>query len=56
MLIKADKEGMEAVTKLCDVALKTGGIGNMNAVSQILAGLKNIEVVEETDEEKIKEE
>ena len=55
MEIKADKEGMEAVTKLCDVALKTGGLGNMNAVSQILAGLESIPEVEPLPE-KIKEE
>ncbi len=53
MDIKADQEGIEAITKLCDVALKTGGIQNMNAVSVILSSIKPLEVdaPEEPDKE-----
>ncbi len=43
MEIKADQEGIEAITKLCDVALKTGGIQNMNPVSVILSSIKKLE-------------
>ncbi len=50
MEIKADQEGIEAITKLCDVALKTGGINNMNPVSVILSSIKKLE--EDEPEEK----
>lgn len=37
MHIKADKEGVEAIQALCDVALKTGGLQNLNFVNTVLA-------------------
>jgi len=39
MIIIVDEAGMEAVQGLCDMALKTGGIRNMNAISQIMGSI-----------------
>ncbi len=36
MIIKADAQGQEAIKQLCDIALKTGGLSNMQGVMQIL--------------------
>ncbi len=51
MLIKADKEGQDAIIKLCDIALKTGGIPNMAPVNSIMTSVTLIEAdtQEETD-------
>jgi hypothetical protein len=46
MIIECNKEGREAIEKLCDVALKAGGINNLQAVLEILqkAQIKEIDV------------
>ena len=41
MLIKTDKEGREAVQQLCDVALKQGGLQNLNAINTILNSISD---------------
>lgn len=43
MVILADKEGSEMIQGLCDVALKSGGIGNLNAVQSTLSSLKKMQ-------------
>ena len=42
MIIEADKEGVEVVKQLCDIALKQGGIQNLKGVTEVLAALKEI--------------
>jgi len=36
VIIKVDDQGREAIKQLCDVALKFGGLTNLEAVSFIL--------------------
>lgn len=43
MEIKADKEGIEAIKQLCDIALKHGGLANHNPVAMILNSIKPME-------------
>ena len=45
MIIKADKDGMEVIKQLCDIALKTGGLQNLVGIQAVLAGLSEIEEV-----------
>ncbi len=42
MIIKVDKEGEKVLTDLCDLALRVGGLKNVNAVTQLL---NTIEVI-----------
>jgi hypothetical protein len=49
MIIKVDQDGNNAIVKLCDVALKTGGIQNLEAINIILKSLE--EIKEETKDE-----
>ena len=51
MIIKADKEGMESLKELLDVALKVGGLNNLKGVTDILNTIEEIEEVEEIKEE-----
>ena len=37
MRIIVDGDGRLAINQLCDVALKAGGIANLNSITQILA-------------------
>ena len=39
MEIKVDAEGKKSVESLCDVALKTGGIQNLEAINKILKAM-----------------
>lgn len=39
MKISVDKEGRAMINQLCDVALKAGGIQNLNGITQILASI-----------------
>ena len=41
MNIKADKEGKEAITQLCDVALKAGGLQNLAPITNILKAVSD---------------
>ena len=41
MNIAVDKEGRRIIEQLCDIALKTAGIQNLAAVTQILQSLKD---------------
>lgn len=43
MEIKADKEGMEKIQALCDIALKVNGISVIKEITNILANTKIIE-------------
>ena len=39
MIIQTDEEGKKLVEGLCDVALKVGGLQNLNAVTSALRAL-----------------
>lgn len=39
MIIKVDKEGLEAIKGLADIALKMGGLNNLQPVNKILASV-----------------
>lgn len=43
MVIKVDKEGREAIQKLVDVTLKTGGLQVLQGVNAILASVSMIQ-------------
>lgn len=47
MKIKVDKRGQEAIQQLCDIALKSGGIQNLNGINTILVSM---ELLSEKDE------
>lgn len=36
MIIQVDKEGKAVIEQLCDIALKQGGVNNLNQVNAIL--------------------
>jgi hypothetical protein len=40
MIIRADKEGTQLIEGLLDLALKSGGMQNLNAVNLARAGLR----------------
>ena len=42
MVIKVNMVGKEAIMQLLDIALKTGGISNLQATQNILASLEII--------------
>ena len=50
MKIACDKKGKEAILQLCNIALKTGGLQNMQGVSEVLNSIK---VIEENEEQAI---
>ena len=52
MIIKVDKEGKSAVEQLVDIALKQGGIQNLNAVNLILHTIKLLPVSDNKKEGK----
>lgn len=43
MEIKADKEGLEAIHQMANIALKTGGLQNLQAVQNILSQCELLE-------------
>jgi hypothetical protein len=43
MIIKVDNGAKEILIQMCDIALKTGGIQNMNAVKAVLDSIQIIE-------------
>ena len=43
MIIKTNTAGRKAIVEMCDVALKVGGVQNLNRVNQILVSLAMIE-------------
>ena len=45
MIIKVDKEGLEAIKGLADIALKMGGLNNLQPVNKILASVVEEEEV-----------
>ena len=47
MKINCDEEGNKALLQLCDIALKSGGIQNLQGITQILNAIK----IEEKKEE-----
>ena len=48
MIIKTDSEAKEILVQMCDLALKTGGLQNMNVVQAIL---NSIQVIEDKEDE-----
>ncbi len=42
MIIKADKEGILFIKDLCDLALKVGGINNLNAATKLISSIEEI--------------
>jgi hypothetical protein len=47
MIIQVDEKGKEAITQLVDIALKQGGIANLNGVVEILKSIQDIPKIEE---------
>jgi len=43
MIIKCDKEAVEAIKQLCDIALKTGGLQNMQGIQVVLGSISELE-------------
>jgi hypothetical protein len=50
MLIQVDEDGKKALTQLVDIALKQGGISNLNGVVEILKSIQDMPKVEEPKE------
>jgi len=46
MIIKADKEGANVISQLCDIALKQNGIKDLQSITTIL---NSIELIEEKE-------
>jgi len=44
MEIIVDKEGREVIVQLCDIALKQGGVQNLQSVAKILSLTKDKEI------------
>ena len=42
MVILVDKEGHDSVIALCDIALKVGGVQNLNKTNQILSSMRMV--------------
>ena len=42
MIIKADKQGIEVIKELSDMALKVGGLQNFNIIKDILDNLEEL--------------
>ncbi len=40
MKIIADKEGIQAIQQLCDIALKQGGLQNLQGIQVILGSIE----------------
>lgn len=55
MKIKVDKKGQEAIQQLCDIALKSGGIQNLNGINTILVSMELLpEKDKKTDKKEVK--
>lgn len=50
MKIQADKEGLELIKQLLDLALKQGGLQNLQAVQAALAGMEELKEDKEKQE------
>jgi hypothetical protein len=46
MIIKVDAEGNEIIKQLCDIALKTYGLSNLEGVTKILSSVELLTAVE----------
>jgi len=51
MIINTDKEGKELIVQLCDIALKMGGLQNLQGVNNILQTIKLVEEEEQVIKE-----
>lgn len=40
MVINTDEDGKQALIQLCDIALKSGGLQNLQGITQILNAIK----------------
>lgn len=52
MKIKADKTGIEAITTLCDIAVRTGGLQNVNPIYEIIHCMEPLEAPDASEEDK----
>ena len=43
MIIKADKEAIERIKELCDIALKVGGLQNFTQIGLLLNSLEELQ-------------
>lgn len=42
MIIQVDQEGRKVIEQFCDIALKNGGMSNLNQINLVLATMVNI--------------
>ncbi len=49
MIIKADRDAITFIRELCDLALKQGGIKNLEGVNHVLMNITEIEADEEEE-------
>ena len=47
MKITADKEGVEVIRQLCDVALRAGGLHNLAAITPVLQMIQELATPEQ---------
>ena len=50
MILQVDEEGKTAVTQLCDIALKQGGVQVVGGIVNILAAVKQLPFEEQAEE------
>lgn len=43
MIIQADKQGIDLIQQLCEIALRTGGMKNRDGVNMVMDSLKEIQ-------------
>jgi len=43
MIIKVDTEGLRVINQLVDIALKAGGLSNLEGVSKILSSIQQLD-------------
>ncbi len=51
MIIKTDIEGKSVIEQLCDIALKSAGIGNLNQINLILQSIELLPEEEKKEEQ-----
>lgn len=56
MKIQCDEEGKKAIIDMCDIALKVGGLQNLNTVGLVLNSIQPIPAAETPPIEDSKEE
>ena len=51
MIIQVDQEGRSAIQQLCDIALKSAGVQNLNPVNTILRSVMLLPIPEDVKQE-----